>query len=145
MITLAVQKMICKPYWLPAVLIASCWFAHPASAQMQSESYRLNSSVLSGGGSPPTGSGNFILNGTVGQPSPLMDPDDPPQSPSHALKPGFWHTLDAMPATCDDAEAFASAFGSIAGAGSYNPACDQEGDGDVDGADLAVLVDGLAP
>ncbi|MCB2180829.1 MAG: hypothetical protein KQH63_02250 [Desulfobulbaceae bacterium] len=135
----SLQKMIRKACCLLVALSAGCWFAGPASAQMQSENFQINTSVVSGGGTPPLSSASFRLNSTSAQPTPLMDPDDPPESTNYALSPGFWYTLGAMPAVCDDAGTFAASFGSMAGDGNYNPACDSEGDGDVDGRDLAVF------
>jgi len=67
-----------------------------AIAQMQSEHYRIPTSVMSGGGGPMnSGSGTYQLNGTMGQPSPLMDAADPPYSLSYDLYPGFWYALGA--------------------------------------------------
>jgi hypothetical protein len=91
-----------------------------ANAQMQSEHYRITTSVMSGGGGPmDSGSGTYRLNGTMGQPSPLMDAADPPYSLNYDLYPGFWYTL---------------------GAGCLWDIEPESGDGDVDGADLAVFI-----
>jgi hypothetical protein len=139
MTLIALQKMIRKACYLQFALISGCWFAGPVPAQMQSENFQINTSVISGGGTPPLSSASFRLNSTSAQPTPLMDPDDPPESTNDALNPGFWYTLGALPATCDDAGTFAAAFGSLAGDGNYNLACDSEGDGDVNGKDLAVF------
>ena len=78
------------------------------------------------------------MNGTVGQSTPLMDPTDPPYSTSYDNYPGFWYTLDAEgPAGCEDLGAFAATYGLLSGDGAYSSACDSDGDGDVDGTDLA--------
>ena len=58
---------------------------------MQSAGYRIRSSVLSGGG-PPMASAGYQVNATLGQPTPLMDPNDPPYSNLYDLYPGFWYT-----------------------------------------------------
>ncbi len=65
-----------------------------AYARMQSNNYSITTSVLSGGGAP-MGSANYDTNATVGQPSPLMDPANPPGATSYDLLPGFWYTLEA--------------------------------------------------
>ena len=109
-------------------------FGLSAQAQMASENYRIPSSVFSGGGaSMDSGAGgSYWMDGTVGQPSPLMDPDDPPVSMDYLLFPGFWYTLEPGIALCEDLPSFASAFGSLGFS-----FCDPDEDGDVDGYDLA--------
>jgi len=86
-----------------------------AFGEMQSDSFRILSSVQSGGGIP-AGSVNYQINGTVGQPSPLMDPFELPLSTTYDLYPGFWYVIAALESTCPG---------------------DFDGDKDVDGADLA--------
>ena len=61
-------------------------------AEMSSDNYTIPTSVLSGGGAPATSS-NYQTNSTMGQPSPLMDPSDPPFSSNFNLEPGFWYTV----------------------------------------------------
>ena len=82
------------------------------------------------------GSENFQTNSTLGQPSPLMDPDDPPYSDNYFNDPGFWYTLDAR-AGCPDLACFALTFGLTSNDTGYNQGCDFDHDGDVDGSDLA--------
>jgi len=67
--------------------------AQPSFAQMQSENYQIPTSVFSGGGAP-AGSTNYQTHSTMGQPSPLMDPSDPPLSSNFNLEPGFWYTFE---------------------------------------------------
>ena len=86
------------------------------------------------------GSAGFRGQGTLGQPTPLMDPADPPYSDAYDLYPGFWYTLEAA-LGCDLAE-FAAAFGTVSGEPGYNLGCDSEPDGDVDGVDLAEFAAG---
>jgi len=62
-------------------------------AEMSSENFSIPTSVLSGGGAPMS-SANFKANTTLGQSSPLMNPDDPPLSTNYGLLPGFWYTVD---------------------------------------------------
>jgi len=77
---------------LYTVFIMGFIFALAAHAQMQSDNYSIPTSVLSGGGVPMK-SASYEANSTLGQPSPLMDPADPPGSANYELKPGFWHTV----------------------------------------------------
>lgn len=97
-------------------LIILCYILRgstPAMDRMESTSYQISSSVISGGGEPMSSS-SHQTNSTLGQPSPLMDQDDPIWSDSYDLHPGFWFTLNLAPS-----------FG------------DLDEDGDVDGRDLA--------
>jgi hypothetical protein len=87
----------------------------PAGTEMNSNSYRIRNSVHSAGG-VTAGSANYQINGTVGQPSPLMNPLEPPWSGTYDLYPGFWYVIAALESTCS---------------GDFN------GDKDVDGSDLA--------
>ena len=64
----------------------------PAAAVMSSNNYRIFTSVISGGGGSVS-SANFKTSGTIGQPTPLMEPVDPPFSDGYNLYPGFWYTL----------------------------------------------------
>jgi hypothetical protein len=88
-------------------------------AEMSSENYSIPTSVLSGGGAPMS-SDNYKTNSTLGQSSPLTDPADPPGSTNYELYPGFWYTLEASIPQSDCP-------------GDFN------GDGDVDGSDLATF------
>ena len=91
--------------------------AFSTQAQMASDNYRIPTSVLSGGGAPAS-SDSYQINNTLGQPSPLMDPNYPPYSTNYDLYPGFWYTIwigfDFCLGDCDH-------------------------DGDVDGSDLAAI------
>ena len=89
-----------------------------AHAEMASEKYRVQNSVQSGGGTATT-SDNYQMNSTLGQPSPLMDSNEPPFSDSYDLYPGFWYVISAFESTCP---------------GDFN------GDKDVDGSDLAEYI-----
>jgi hypothetical protein len=84
------------------------------SAEIASENFRIRSSVYASGGGL-IGSANYQTTGTIGQPSPLPDPTDPPFSDSFDLYPGFWYTIGAFGVTCPG---------------------DFDGDRDVDGSDL---------
>ena len=97
--------------------------AGPTAADMSSENYRITTTVISGGGGPMT-SASYQMNGTVGQPSPLVDPTFPPQSANYDLLAGFWYTLGSAPSF------------------SACPA-DLNTDGDVDDVDLALLATGF--
>ncbi len=95
----------------------------PILAGMTSENYSISTSVLSGGGAPMT-SDRYQTSGTLGQSSPLMDPGDSPYSSSYELFPAFWYTVEAafpLPECLWDIEP-------------------PDGDGDVDGSDLAAFV-----
>ncbi len=100
-----------------AVLCMMLIFSEHGFFAMESDNYKITTSVMSGGGAPMT-SDNFSNNSTLGQPSPFMDPDSPPGSEHFYLDPGFWYTL----------------------APGYVPGCIwdlDQADGDVDGSDLA--------
>ena len=122
-------------------IIAALFFAFTAFAGMGSENFQIPTSVISGGGEP-AGSENFQTNSTLGQPSPLMDSADPPYSENYFIDSGFWYTLDAE-AGCPDLACFALTFGLQSGDTGYNRGCDFDGDGDVDGSDLAEFTAGL--
>jgi hypothetical protein len=91
-----------------------------SAADMTSTSFTNSNTVISSGGSP-AGSTSYNTNSTVGQPTPLMDPQDPPFSDDFELFPGFWYTVAAVGRTCPG---------------------DDNGDKDVDGADLAAYAAG---
>ena len=101
--------------WIVLILCLFSLNSAIVNAEMASENYRIRSSVHSAGG-VPVGSTNYQINGTVGQPSPLMDPVEPPLSNTYDLYPGYWYVIAAFESTCP---------------GDYN------GDKDVDGSDLA--------
>ena len=65
-----------------------------ALGQMGSANYRTLTSVLSGDGTPMS-SESYLTHSTLGQPSPLMDPDSIPHATNYYLFPGFWYTIDA--------------------------------------------------
>jgi hypothetical protein len=125
-------------------------FALTATAQMQSNHDRITTSVLSGAGAPRS-SGSFQTHATLGQPSPLMDPSDPPYSTNYDNYPGFWYTVGASPPVNDcsgdfnndgdvdgsDLATFAEEFGRTDCAGDCEG--DFNGDNDVDGSDLATF------
>ena len=93
-------------------------YSYNSIAEMTSDNYRITSSVISGGGAS-TGSTNYQINGTVGQPTPLMDPIEQPYSENYDLYPGFWYA--------------------VAGISAYCPG-DSDFDKDVDGWDLAEYI-----
>ena len=70
-----------------------------AFAEMQSAKYSINNLVFSSGGTQ-AGSTNHEIESTLGQPSPLLDPVDPPQSTNYDLFPGFWYTIAAFDMRC---------------------------------------------
>ena len=97
-------------------------------------------------------SASYAANGTLGQPSPVMDPANPPISLSYNLQPGFWYTLESEPIDlCEgnfdgdtdvdgsDLATFAADFGRTNCASA--PPCegDFDKDNDVDGSDLAAF------
>ena len=89
-----------------------------ARAEMSSTNFKIPYSVQSSGGGF-TGSDNYQMNTTLGQPSPLMDTQDSPFSDSFDLYPGFWYVISALGSICPG---------------------DFDGDKDVDGADLAEYI-----
>ncbi len=78
-------------YYFGFILFATLISASGAFSDMTSTSYRMTSSVLSGGG-VPMNSASYKSDATMGQPSPLMNPSDPPDSTTYDNSPGFWHT-----------------------------------------------------
>ena len=108
-----------KTFYLFFILSFVFCFAVGAVAEMGSANYRIPTSVMSGGGAPMT-SDSYQTDSTLGQPSPLMDPANPPGSTNYDLYPGFWHTVE-LGLVVDPCEG------------------DFDDDGDVDGSDLAVF------
>jgi hypothetical protein len=96
--------------------------AHSTGAEMQSDNYRIPTAVFSGGGATVS-STSYKTNSTLGQPSPLMDTNNPPYSDSYNNYPGFWYTVDA------------GLYGCLWD-------LDEPPDGDVDGIDLAEFIAG---
>ena len=140
-----------KAFYVIVALCLILGLALVALAEMQSTNYAIPTSVLSGGGGP-MGSTSFEADGTVGQPSPLMDPALPPTSLNYELYPGFWYTVElAAIDLCEgdfdddgdvdgsDLALFAADFGRTDCA--TGPLCegDFDNDGDVDGSDLALF------
>jgi len=70
-------------------------------AEMQSDNYRITSSVISNAGGP-SASDNFKNDSTMGQSSPLMDTDYPPYSDNYENYPGFWYTTAQNTPTIGD-------------------------------------------
>ena len=89
-----------------------------AVAQMSSTNYRITTTVISGGGTPMA-STNYQMNGTLGQPTPIMEQGMDPFSDNYGLLPGFWYTIGPFSATCPG---------------------DFDWDFDVDGADLQEFI-----
>ena len=108
---------------LITVLLLMALLKGPIIAGMSSDNYRITTTVISSGGAP-MGSTNFQMNTTLGQPSPLMDPAEPPWSTSYELLTGFWYTL---------------------GGGCRWDIEPLGGDGDVDGADLYEYLNAYDP
>jgi len=137
------ETVIKKACFLIIPLLAFLSVFVPAThGQMQSENYAITTSVFSGGGAPSEsgGGGPYKMNATLGQPSPLMDPElPPPGSDNYWLDPGFWYMLGAGIAVCD-LPSFATAYGSIIGDGNYSAICDRDIDEDVDSLDLEDFV-----
>ncbi len=104
--------------WIVLILCLFSLNSAIVNAEMASENYRIRSSVHSSGGGL-TGSANYELNSTIGQPSPLMDTFEPPISETYDLYPGFWYTVANIGLTCP---------------GDFND------DKDVDGSDLVEYI-----
>ena len=103
---------------IPVIIGFPAILTTPAAAVMSSNSYRIFTSVISGGGST-MGSASFDAHSTIGQSSPLQAPIDPPYSDSYDLYPGFWYAVANM--------------------GSFCPG-DNDFDRDIDGLDLAAYI-----
>ena len=128
-----------KAYFLTIALALIMGIHLGAFAQMESDNYRIPTSVLSGGGAPMS-SENWKTNSTLGQPTPLMQGDQNPWSANYDLYPGFWYTLEAGMAGCDNLSSFAQAYGSVSSDFNYNSQCDFDVDGDIDGSDLSDFI-----
>ena len=83
------NRMICTVF----LLLFISGVALIAFAGIGSESYRINTSVFSGGGNTMI-SENFRFDSTIGQPSPLTPPGEQTASDNYILSPGFWHIVD---------------------------------------------------
>ena len=108
-------------YFVMVLAVTLVFVAGKTAAEMASTNYRINSTVMSGGGGP-MGSTNFQMNNTLGQPSPLMEQGMDPYSDNYGLLPGFWYTLGV-------------------GSGCIYDYFD---DGDVDGVDLAEFMNAFS-
>ena len=74
------------------ILVFILSFAPVARGRMQSTHYRISTAVISGGGVAMV-SDSFNMDSTMGQPTALMNPVDPPWSQGYELYPGFWYTI----------------------------------------------------
>lgn len=73
------------------ILLFTCIaFSAYSEAAMESTSYKIPTTVLSGGGSPMS-STSYKMDYSLVQPTPLMDPYNPPTSASYDNYPGFWY------------------------------------------------------
>jgi hypothetical protein len=104
------------------LFIGLLFFGAISAAGMESDHFKITTSVISGGGALIE-SESFLLKSTLGQSTPLMDPADPPYSDSFDAYPGYWFTVaPAVGGYCD---------------------YDFEPDGDVDGLDLVEFIQDL--
>lgn len=90
------KTMNCIIVFTVVVLMA----AGLATADMSSTNYQIPSSALAAGGGILS-STNYRVSSILGQSSPLMDQDDPPESASYSLYPGFWYSVEAEDADGD--------------------------------------------
>ena len=138
-----------KMFYAVFTAVIVCFLASGTFAGMSSENYSIPTSVMSGGGTPME-STSCQTNSTLGQPSPVMDPADPPWSTSYDLYPGLWYTVAAEPMdACEgdfgydgdvdgsDLATFAADFGRTDCVDDCEG--DFDNDSDVDGSDLAVF------
>ncbi len=118
--------------------------AIPAAAKpVTSANYSITTTVMSGGGAL-MGSTIYQINTTMGQPSPLMIPTDPPISASYHLLSGFWYTIGIVlpislcPADFEpDGDVDVDDLRTLAaGYGRTSVSKDADGDLDMDGLDL---------
>ena len=100
------------------IMCTALGFALASPAEMQSTNYLIETSVHSGAGSPMN-SASYQTNSTVGQSSPTTENGLYPFSDNYDGYPGFWHTVFALTQIC---------IGDI------------DGDGDIDGSDLAAFI-----
>ena len=78
---------------LSLVSVLSVCVSQASANPMSSANYRITTTVMSSGGGP-MGSTNIQINSTLGQPSPLIDPDNPTGSARYDLLTGFWYIVD---------------------------------------------------
>ncbi len=104
-------------------------------AQMASESFRMSTSGFSSSWGVMDAD-VYSSQSILGQSSPIMNSEEPPYSSDFNLYPGYIYTLDAV-LECGDIGSFASAYGSTSFQSNYNPACEKDFDGDIDGVDLS--------
>ena len=115
-----------------------------ALTEMESDNFRISTSVLSGG-SAPMNSGNYQMNSTLGQPTPLIDGDVIPLSTNYELYPGFWYTLPVMEGNLDgdcdvDRDDLDILLGHRNQPASECAECDLDGDGTITVLDARKLV-----
>ncbi|MCD4722177.1 MAG: hypothetical protein K8S13_20290 [Desulfobacula sp.] len=103
-----------KKMFLCIILLSAVFFVFPVAAGMQSSNYAIKNSVMSNGGGN-MGFGSVYTGSTLGQPSPIKSM----ASDHFGVYSGFWYTV--MPMGC---------------------VWDFEPDGDVDGADLKMFIQG---
>lgn len=131
-----------------AVCVATALLAVSASDAQQ----ELNWFTIDGGGGKSTGSSQYAVHGTIGQP----DASDGMSGGQYTVRGGFWFGAGGPPPRCEDctgdvlpngridladlAQLLANmglASGQICESGDVEPSA---GDGDVDLADLATLL-----
>ncbi len=112
-----------------------------ALGDMQSSNYSITTSAISGGGGTMS-SASYQLQTIIGQSSALISQNIQPQSASYDLYPGFLYTLGAG-TVCPNLSVFSISFGSISGNTNYNPSCDLDSDGDIDGSDLHSFISNI--
>ncbi len=132
--TILVIMLICIAF--PFIAASPC-----LCITMHSSSYTITADVVSGGGGALS-STTYRLQSSIGQPTPIMDQTEPPYSTSYDMYPGFWFAMESPP-VCMNITAFAASFGFMDFDFSYNPVCDFDSDGDVDGIDLFNFITGL--
>ncbi len=116
-----------------------CFPLYAFPAQMASQSYRISTSCFSSLWDEIV-SVNYSSEAVLGQSSPVMDSDNQPLSTNFDNQPGFIYTLDAV-LECESPESFARAYGTTAADSRYNPACEWDFDGDIDGIDLSRFIE----
>ena len=91
--------MLKKSLFVFSFFLLACFSATESHSEMTSDSYKISTSVVSGGG-VAMDSNSYKKNSTIGQASPLViSPDNELSSNLFKMHPGFWNTVNGNQTT----------------------------------------------